>query len=159
MYKPNLSATFLIAFNLTLTKKPEIPNELIDIIAKVIRQYVIEDELGDEDSAELIKFADDLFIILNEVPKRFGGDLRKYNKWQESLSRVLVKHSKKFQSDYQEILHMREDVFFVRPWSLAILVDLGNQYKSSSMTSSYLVRYGENLISEMYLLAKQQNPK
>ena len=155
MYKPKLSEKLQESFGVNYDEKPELENEIIDIIALVLNSYINEDELDDIAIERLMLYAEDLFLSIRFVRDNHTTEKVSYEKWQSLSADLLEKHAAKHQKYYQQILHLIDTVFFIQPWLAALIVELGINHSSNEDEIDYTIRFGENLISELYVGATQ----
>jgi hypothetical protein len=152
------------------TPSGDLNEDQIALCSQVLQQYIAEDNLVSEEKTDdvlerLMKFAENFFQRQQEIMLKFDGDMEKLREWQRDITPALNEHAKNYQSLYQPIAHLAKPPYFLTPWVMAYMVDIAvkchdvdgpQQYeqapRSVKESIAYTIRFGENLLTQVYAL-------
>lgn len=147
----------------------DLPDDITDICAKVLRQYIMEDGLVQNDPEErrlelVMRFSEQYFRrYLRVVQMHQAQGREKIVAWQTAQNDAFVRHAQVYQQLYRPVAHMAEKPYFMTNWSICFLIDTGldvcgvdspEAYESLSSEQmellEYVIRFGENLLQEFH---------
>jgi hypothetical protein len=145
--------------------KPDMPDVLVEMVASVLFTYTAEEEPNDVELQDLITFAESLCILIEQVKERFATDPAGYHEWKTSLLPALNEHAKHYQEFYTNIAHLRTEYFKVNAWMMAAIVDLSINHSVEGKVVTdkdkerinHRIRFGENVVSEIFVAIKSKN--
>jgi hypothetical protein len=139
-------------------------DDVTGVAAHVLEQYLREDELLEEKGTleSLMKYSECFLMKMMDVFEQAEKDPRWYLGWKKAMSSGLNDHSSRYNVFYQGISHMTAAPYFVTDWSVCYVVEsvletlsLGDKEvdrftKEELEHVHYMVRFGENLLQELY---------
>jgi len=131
----------------------EVPEALIEIVARQLRQYVIEDGLKDSELTVLTRYAEAICSVFTDVRDNIIAAGKDYNQWMYDIAPTLIAHAKAHQDIYNGLNYMRSDVLNAKSWAILTIVELAIVKKAefnSALDIEYIVRFGENTVGEIF---------
>lgn len=146
---------------ISIPNKVDVPDVLIDIVARQLRQYVLEDDLSNDDDLNLLtRYAEGISSVFTDVRENVIAAGRDYQQWMFDISPTLIEHVKKHQSIYNGLNYMRTDVIGAKSWAILAIVELAVVKKrecESKLELEYIVRFGENVVGEIFAAIHASN--
>ncbi len=148
----------------------EIPDDLTQLAADVLRQYILEDNLKKDDTDEmlerLMRFSEEyLRRFMDVIHLNESGVKDAVSIWQGKQNDVFADHAKAYQPLYAQIGHMIEAPYFMTNWSVCFMVDSClkvceiskvEDYASASKEKldqiNYVLRFGENFLQHYHAM-------
>lgn len=147
----------------------DLPDEIASICANVLKQYIMEDGLVQNDPEErrlelLMRFSEQYFrryLRVVELNQAKGRDA--IVAWQTAQNASFLEHAETYQSLYKPVAHMADKPYFMTNWSICFLVDTGLDVCGVETADAflslpseqlemleYVIRFGENLLQEFH---------
>jgi len=161
-YQLNLTKGLLGSLQQSFPHKPDMPEALVQIVARVLETYVAEEQPTDDETQKLIYYAEELCIVIEQSRLQFEGRPGEYHNWKMEIMLALTEHARYFGQFYQDISHLRTDFFCANAWIIATVVDLAVNHVSGERDVEefmfeeieHKIRLGENILSEIYVAVK-----
>lgn len=138
---------------ISIPRTIEVPDTLIDIVARQLKQYIMEDGLNDDELQVLTRYAEAICSVFTDVRDSIVNAGKDYQEWMFAISPTLIAHTKQHQEIYNGLNYMRSDVINAKSWAILTIVELAVVKKrelKSKLDIEYIVRFGENVVGEIF---------
>lgn len=143
-------------------EKRDVPDEQIELVGRVIGDYIAEDGLsqGDVMLERLMRYGEEFLLRHAQVNALAQKDFRLYDGWTKEQAAAFNDHTKSFAPLYSPLSHLTQPPNFLQGWALCFLVDIGVRYAADQRSVSnyaelsdkeredamYIIRFGENML-------------